>query len=152
MIWIPTHYKGIEFPSKTHAKYARVFDALEMKWEWSNDVFHLNDAGQYFIVVRDFVKNSRINSAKELAVKGNQVVVANDNSEMMFYNGKVEHTWYEAKNPTLSNAFLFYCEICDGYRFLCWDDNYACPICGNHDGDHHLLRTTDNLFRDVMWE
>ncbi len=44
---IPTMYKGVKFRSRLEARYAVLFDALNIKWEYEKEGYELSDGTWY---------------------------------------------------------------------------------------------------------
>ncbi|MEQ2680210.1 hypothetical protein AAAU98_26185 [Enterocloster citroniae] len=121
--------------------WAKFFDSIDMAWVYCPDSgreseldkamdFYLPDQGAYFVV--DLVRPGRCDvnyneisgNLKILIVRG-----GTDGGFCIFEDGQD----YSASESSISQ-----CVACGRYFFFNEQGSYACKVCGEYDGDHHL--------------
>lgn len=152
---IKTKYKGVEFRSGLEARYAKMFDTLDISWiyepegyQLSNGLcylpdFYLPDSHQFF-EVKGIMGQIDMDKIENLAYEAGKSVVIG------LPDGKVEiYDYFDdyLKDGTISRSYDHYsssdtclakCEECHKWWFMNSVMGWECRCCGAYDGDHHI--------------
>jgi hypothetical protein len=131
---IETRYKGYRFRSRLEARWAVVFDALDVRWEYEKEGFDLGTAGRY---LPDFWLPEH---ACWIEIKGSQPTETERRKAAALATTSGFPVYiFPCGFPFADSVEDVRCSVdgCDGaYAFLCsgGEDNYyrwcVCPDCG----------------------
>jgi len=160
---IKTRYNDILFRSKLEADWARLFDALGVKWEYERegryfgDVFYLPDfwlpmSRQYVEVKGEFepADCKKIHAVTDVVGQRPHthdencpdivIVACEPNGVFRGWErdkqGPVD--WVTFLTQKSRHVALFECNVCKGWWFLVPELSWRCQCCGAYDGDGHL--------------
>lgn len=149
---IETVYDGYRFRSRLEARWAILFDALGIKWEYEPEGFQLSDGTRY---LPDFYLPD---SSTFFEVKGLMTEVDHHKVEQLVIDsGKAAAIGYadftfeacdmfsadDFELTSKSESFLARCRFCGKMYFCGYQGSYACRCCGAYDGDNTFEHIVD---------
>ena len=145
---IPTIYNDILFRSRLEAKWAKVFDALNWKWEY--EPIDLNGYIPDFVL--QFYKPIIVEVKPILQIDGfhefySKILQSGWNGEALILGATLfkSYDWSEGliigklnDHTEFSNAIFERCRNCGSFSFFHETGGWECRINGCYEGDHYL--------------
>ena len=144
---IPTKYHGVEFRSRLEARYALMFDMLDIKWEYEPEGFDLPKKEWYlpdFYLPEVYLRSSKkvgvyfeVKPSKDKAEEKRNIfeqfdqplVVAMGTPTLNVWGDEWLNEWWKERWDNF--MFFKYCKKCKLYEIEFAESNYCvCRNCG----------------------
>lgn len=146
---IPTLYKGLMFRSRLEATWAAFFD--EIGWDWEYEPFDLSGYIPDFVLKFAsplLVEVKPAMSLAELVPHQEKIDRSSWDKEALIVGASVfpSEIWkaialgrLKDKEYGWGEAVFFKCSMCSTFSVFSPSGSYGCRVCGEGDGDHHIM-------------